>query len=219
MSLSHSPKIVTSGLVLYLDAANTKSYAGTGTSWLDISGNNNTATLVSSPTYSSTDPKYFSFDASGKRATIGTPFGQAGQTTITIGYRRTEASSSTTWRTLLSDVSANFHHLVSQQSSRNLGIWDGSFKDFGYNPPQDSKFHIYSVVYTSGSSATLYIDGVQGNTIATTLNLNTYKIGSIGNWTGTYWSGDISFLQIHSYGLTASEIKQNYDALRGRYSL
>ena len=48
MSLHHSPKIITDGLVLCLDARNTKSYPGTGTTWYDISGNNNHATLVDS---------------------------------------------------------------------------------------------------------------------------------------------------------------------------
>ena len=38
MALAHSPRIVTDGLVLYLDAANTKSYSGSGTTWTDISG-------------------------------------------------------------------------------------------------------------------------------------------------------------------------------------
>ena len=47
MGLFHSPRIVTDGLVMALDAANTKSYPGTGTTWFDISGNSNNATLNS----------------------------------------------------------------------------------------------------------------------------------------------------------------------------
>ena len=47
MGLFHSPKIVTDGLVMALDAANTKSYPGSGTTWHDISGNGNNATLNS----------------------------------------------------------------------------------------------------------------------------------------------------------------------------
>ena len=35
------PHIVTDGLVLSLDAANTKSYPGSGTTWYDLSGNAN----------------------------------------------------------------------------------------------------------------------------------------------------------------------------------
>ena len=39
MALYHSPLVVTDGLILYLDAANPRSYPGTGTRWYDISGN------------------------------------------------------------------------------------------------------------------------------------------------------------------------------------
>ena len=46
MSLSHNPRIVTSGLVMLLDAANPKSYPGTGTTWSDLSGNGNNGTLT-----------------------------------------------------------------------------------------------------------------------------------------------------------------------------
>ena len=45
MALTHSPKIVTDNLVLCLDAANTKSYSGTGTTWNDISYNGNNGTI------------------------------------------------------------------------------------------------------------------------------------------------------------------------------
>jgi len=38
MGLSHSPSIATNGLVLCLDAANRKSYPGSGTTWTDLSG-------------------------------------------------------------------------------------------------------------------------------------------------------------------------------------
>jgi hypothetical protein len=51
MSLIHSPRIVTDGLVLCLDAGNPKSYTGSGTTWTDLSGNGNNGTLTNSPTY------------------------------------------------------------------------------------------------------------------------------------------------------------------------
>jgi hypothetical protein len=45
MALHHSPRIPTRGLILAIDPANEKSYPRSGTSWRDISNNNNTATL------------------------------------------------------------------------------------------------------------------------------------------------------------------------------
>jgi len=53
MGLSHSPSIATNGLVLYLDAANEKSYPGSGTTWNDLSGRENHHTLTGSPIYGS----------------------------------------------------------------------------------------------------------------------------------------------------------------------
>ena len=54
------PNITTSGLILYLDASNPASYSGSGTTWNDLSVQNNTATLVGSPTISN-GPSSFTF--------------------------------------------------------------------------------------------------------------------------------------------------------------
>jgi hypothetical protein len=56
------PNIVTDGLVLYLDAANQKSYPGTGTTWNDLSGNGNNGTLVNGPTFNSDNNGSIVFD-------------------------------------------------------------------------------------------------------------------------------------------------------------
>lgn len=61
MSLIHSPQIVMDGLVLYVDPANPKSYAGTGTSLLDLSGSENNGT-ISGATFSGDNLGYFSFN-------------------------------------------------------------------------------------------------------------------------------------------------------------
>ena len=51
------------GALLYLDPGNTARYPGSGTTWTDLSGNNNTATLVGSPTWTSAQPTSTSFTA------------------------------------------------------------------------------------------------------------------------------------------------------------
>lgn len=52
MATLYSPRIVTDGLILYLDAGNVKSYSGTGTTFNDLSGRGNNHTIVNSPTFS-----------------------------------------------------------------------------------------------------------------------------------------------------------------------
>jgi hypothetical protein len=186
-----------------------------------VSGNGNNGTLLNGPTFNQYQSGGFlSFDGSAKRATIASPFGQAGFTTVSIWYNRVEAVSSTTWRTLFATTSTNVHHLISESTSRVLGIFDGSFRSFGYTPPIDGKFHNYTVVYQSATNATLYVDGIFVSTIAIVLNLATSPIGSIGNWdNGTYWAGNIALTQIYNRALSSTEVTQNFNAQRARFGI
>lgn len=186
----------------------------TGTTANDRSGNGNTGTLTNSPTWSAGKfGSALNFNGASKRVTIATPVGASGETTLSLWYKRSESDASSTWRTLAGDISANIHHLISRSTTRNLGIWDGSFKDFGYSPPNDGNWHHYLVVYTSGSSAKLYVDGVYINQIATTLDLTTNPIGSVGNWSsGTYFAGPIDDVKIYNYARTPAQIVEDMNA-------
>ena len=68
MGLAHSPRIVTDNLVLVLDAANTKSYGGSGATWNDLSRQGNDGT-ISGSFYSSIDSGYFDFDGTNDKIT------------------------------------------------------------------------------------------------------------------------------------------------------
>ena len=52
-TLSGGPNVIVDGLVLWLDAANSKSYISGSTTWNDISRSGNTGTLINGPTFSS----------------------------------------------------------------------------------------------------------------------------------------------------------------------
>jgi hypothetical protein len=67
-------EIVTSGLQLYLDAGNPNSYPGSGTTWLDISGNGRHATLVNGPSYNTEANGVLIFNGSNQQANLGTWF-------------------------------------------------------------------------------------------------------------------------------------------------
>ena len=55
MSVNYNPATPSNGLVLCLDSRNPRSYPGSGTTWFDISGNNNHGTLVNGPVFTSMD--------------------------------------------------------------------------------------------------------------------------------------------------------------------
>ena len=88
MGIARGPKIVTSGLVLALDAADKNSYRGSGTSWLDLSGNNNTGTLTNGPTFNGANLGTFVFDGADDYValpTSGLAFG-TGNSQSKLGY-------------------------------------------------------------------------------------------------------------------------------------
>jgi hypothetical protein len=60
LAISYNPRTITDGLVLCLDAGNTKSYPGSGTTWTDLSGNGRNFTWVSSPSFTGGSKPYFS---------------------------------------------------------------------------------------------------------------------------------------------------------------
>ena len=72
MSVMAPIKSVTDNLVLSLDAANIKSYIGSGTTWSDLSGNNNTAALTNGPTFTSSFGGSIIFDGTNDTADITT---------------------------------------------------------------------------------------------------------------------------------------------------
>ena len=73
MALIHSTRFVTDGLVLYLDAANTKSYSGSGTTWTDLTGKGNDGTLINGVSHvPNTNFGYFDFDGTNDRVDFST---------------------------------------------------------------------------------------------------------------------------------------------------
>lgn len=62
MATLYNPRIVTDGLVLCLDAANVKSYPGSGTTWSDLSGNGNNGTLINGVEYTVNNNGVMTFD-------------------------------------------------------------------------------------------------------------------------------------------------------------
>lgn len=158
----------------------------------------------------------YTFNASASKMTLTNVVGQAGELTASVWYKRDEASSSSSWRTILGHKTANIHPLILNNVSRNLGIWDGAFRDFGYTVPNDGSWHNFTVIYNSAGNAKLYVDGTYVSQVTTTLNLATNPIGTIGNWAGgTYWAGNIDDVRIYDRALGATEIEalyKQYDA-------
>ena len=101
MGLGHSPRIVTDGLVLCLDAANKRSYPGTGTTWTDLKGENN-GTLTNGPTFDSSNKGSIVFDGTNDYINCGngSEFSITEQITLICWMKKTSNSG--------------YHHLISK---------------------------------------------------------------------------------------------------------
>ena len=176
---------------------------------IDISGNSNHGQAWGGVTVSdSIIGKVFQFDGALKYINIP-PLGSDAPWTVSAWVAR-NAFANATWKTIIAVASGNIHHLMLDLNYA-VGLWDGSHKLFGYVVPNDGQFHALTVIYHNSTSASLYADGVFVSTITINLNLNTYKFGKIGNWSGGgYHAGPIGNLKIYNRALTAEEVKTLY---------
>ena len=218
MALAHSPKIITDGLVLCLDAGNTKSYPGSGTTWSDLSGNGNHADISNygdTPSFVSDFGGAFNFSGN-KRFYIDISqlnninpytviwFGVDGS-----GDQYSGISRDTSWR--------YGNHLIGWQTG---AINTDSGRDTNTNSTGD-EFMICHTNNTSSKSVSQYLNGVYyGNfSYSAWASRERWTFGSRGDGNGHQYTGKISAIQIYSRELAASEIQQNFNALRGRFGI
>jgi len=223
MSFSHSPRIVTSGLVLALDAADQNSYPGTGTAWNDMSGNGNTGTLVNSPTYSSTNGGTLIFNGSnqyGNTLTNNFAIGSNSKS-LQVWFKQNVSGTVDVIYGYGNSVTAQFFGLYYDASNR-IVFW-------GYNTADYVTSYIistnvwYNVAITYISPTVyIYVNGVLIGQNNYTANTGTAYSMIGANTTGgpsNYLHGNISNVQVYNRALSSTEILQNYNAQKSRFGL
>ena len=222
------PKIVTDNLILCVDAGNTKSYPGNGPTWYNlvtltsgIGANTGNVTLKSGGslnTYSSNNGGYFTTP----RAFVPNPGGGSFSTftysvwcypTTLSGYRSIIDQDNDDW--LLA-----FHNT-------SLIIWDPTITVPSFTASTNTWYNIV-VTHLHASPISFYVNGVHKHTTSTNHanapDVTNWSIGAGGvtsdsSGDGEVFDGRISTICIYNRVLTAAEIKQNYDAHKGRYGL
>lgn len=224
MGLSHSPKIVTDGLVLYLDAANQKSYPGSGTTWSDISGNGNNATLTNGPTYNTGSAGSIVFD--GVDDVAQTSYAPQFNDFTVIAWFNSSSPNSNSYNRIVDKNFTDGMWIGREGTTANK--WGGGCIEpnspWGrYITLNDNEWHMI-VSRREGTTHTIYGDGVS-NSVSGTVSSNALSAVSFafGAWTQNSSTqrlqGKISNVLIYSRALSETEIKQNFEALRGRFNL
>jgi hypothetical protein len=227
MSYNTGPKIVTNGLVLCLDAASNKSYPGTGTSWNDLSGNNNNGTLTNGPTFSSTNKGSIVFDGSDDNVIVSniSNFNQtSGITVSAMIYATAKMGSYDTFISKYTNVDSGTNGLKWILRMENYKVsWytnTGSFSNVVSNTTLSLNQWYYLTGVFNGTQRIIYINGVLDNSNSTTgtlidNSLTPVRLGSSG--IGEYFKGNITSFTIYNRGLSPSEVRENYNAIKERF--
>jgi hypothetical protein len=238
-----APKVVTDGLVLYLDAANTKSYPTSGVSWRNLKDTNTNATLTNGPTFLNEKGGVIAFDGIDDVVNLTTNgdtfnnlyFGglSAGNRSVTLEYfiyfdpiLLTPNPDGTFWQEFGSGFVG--YYLARRDDTGRLIIMLRR-PTAGVNTYHTSAKSIelgkyYHIVFsmTENVNSKWYINGILDSTQTNTDYTfhpsfsNSFKIGQ-GYSTSTMYSGKVGSLKIYNRALSAAEILQNYNATKTRF--
>jgi len=232
-------KIINSGLVLALDAADRNSYPGSGTTWSDVSGNGNNGTLTNGPTFSNNSIVFdgtndfidinptlslnnvSQFSYSSFVNFTSSPAGSSGNTFFSYGVSGT----------FTNDILFGWFKSTNELFFQINNGADGSGNVLYSRPGQWTNIFVAynGSLSTNAEKLKVYINSVQA-----TLSFSTYTvpsvtasptnpksyigayIGFVGGW---YLMGNVANTQIYDRALSAQEVIQNYNAQKSRFNL
>ena len=218
MSLSHSPRIVTNGLVCCLDANDPKSYNGSGSTWFDRSGNTN-STILNSPVF---EDSCFSLNGTNQYASVSN----------VIDFSIQEAFTAEIWAKSDNSVWNNNGYLVSrrnqfiihpQAGSTDVRFYynNGGWPSISMSVDDITVWHQY-VVSANTSTFKGFLDGINkvsaGGLSSLTSDTGVIEIGKDDNL-ARYFDGKIACVRLYDRALTPKEVLQNYNATKSRFSL
>lgn len=213
MSVKNRNTVVTDGLVLYFDAGNADSYSGSGTSWVDLSGNND-GTLTNGPTYSSDNGGKIVLDGTDDYVAITDNIGDPQEFTLAGWVRLTQITG--TYRRLIDSNVGNFV-VVEQNGKITFRIPGGNGNYWAAGPAFTVNTWGYFTCTYDQSYRKTYFNGSyldQYSEPGVTVNFGT---PSIGNASSRQVEGEIATFKIYNRALTADEVLQNYNALKNRF--
>ncbi len=252
MSLHHSPQISLNGLVLCLDAGNTKSYPGSGTTWTDLSGNGNNGTLNNGLTYSngvltfdSTDDNTsFTFNltyipalsnfsieiwvkltsyptalpsanAYGNKTRAGVLIGAAYYAGTAIYWTGNETGTACNMFAYIRGTDA---YRTTSSYSLSLNTWTHLTLVNNYSSSL-LQFYVNGSLYDQVTGPTAEYNSSYIST-AGNIGISKPQVDGGGTLNYSYLGCDIGTAKIYkNRALTASEIQQNFNALRSRFSI
>jgi hypothetical protein len=225
MGFYRGPNVVTNGLVLNLDAANTKSYVSGSTTWRDLSGNNNSGSLINGPTFNSQNGGSIVFDGVDDFVNCGYVMNFSSSFTIELTFKTTFTGSNGIICSKYDFTDPNFWFGVNNgKLTFSINVFtSGKAEPASISNVNDGNWYIGHAIYNSTNyNASLYLNSVLQNSITgnqafTDVN-RSYYIARF-NPTTLYFPGTIAYNKVYNRVLSPSEVLQNYNALKSRFNL
>lgn len=239
---SKGESIVTSGLIMNLDAGISSSYNGSGTTWTDISGNNNNGTLLNGVGYSSTYGGGLVFDGINDYvSTNDTSFRFGNQFTLNIWFNWDGVNNSSIHNLIGKrlDVTYDYNqYSLSIMSGRVLRFF--ARRDGANQSGADDVILTYTLPSTAGvinacvtmdtNLQKLYVNNVNVNSLAKDISTYTYNIpnrkmliGATNDDAGTGFivpfNNNIYKVTAYNRSLTGLEVTTNFNATKTRFGL
>jgi hypothetical protein len=240
MSNQYGPRIVTNGLVLCLDAANTKSYPGSGSTWSDLSSFGANCSLVNGPIYTSSDGS-FSFDGIEEYGSITNAQTRTDIMTNEVWFRPSsvvgENGRSTLIRTVPSNTLSDMICIL-QNSGTNLAkivIEMKNSNDIGYTGYESAAnivtinrwYHMVHTINRPSGNTRVFLNTTSVINSSTSTHSMTFSANiqiaqqgtNTANAFARRFTGKIGSVRIYNRVLSTAEVLQNYNATKGRFGL
>jgi len=235
MGLAHSPSIISDGLIFYLDAANSRSYSGSGNTANGLIGGIG-GTLVNGVGFTSSNNGLFFFDGTNDFINITTDALDIGTSnfSVSVWFKTNAAQNQSLLANQVNNGWNGFNFGINSSGNLTPTVDWGSSQQYGalqsastYN---DNVWRLATFVMNGAtvSNWKLYINGVQVSAPLEGTSVSTISGSGISNaipltigyrTAGSYFSGQIGVAKIYNRALTQQEILQNYNATRKRFGL
>jgi len=240
MSYSFGKGIVTDGLVFYVDAANENSYPGSGTTWTDlVEKKEGTLEPTNGPTYDSGDGGSIVFDGADDMVDFGGSILNIGTQDMTISSWVKLTSNPSGFITIVSKsyASSGDRYFMGANSSRKvtllLAAGGSSAKiSTGSTTLSLDTWYFITGVWDRSGNVSIYVDGTAdtvSNADISALDGEDISNNGIPFRIGSYaasnkisplllWPGNIATAMLYFRTLSSTEILQNYNALKNRFT-
>lgn len=221
MSVFAGPEIVNENLVMYLDAANLRSYPGSGTNWSDLI--NSKTGILNGPVFDSGSISFDGINDSNSIASLG--FSSFIEFSVSVWFYSNLAQGMALVRASDSSNTFILHYRgagfylvgndaipsgylgwqtvpVANQWIMLTGTWDGNVMKLYQNA-------------TKQTNELAFAGGVNG----VLANINSIQLGYYFNASQPWTNGKIASCALYNRALSQSEITQNFNATRGRFGI